>query len=434
MHDLRWERWLDELARVYFVAAYRPELPVAERLRAAREAEETIDALRGGGPAAHAYVVGELSASDTQRRNAAARALSCFASAEHVGVLVSCYLDESRQWLSPTHLVRAGRRVSLDPRLAAKIPDVGLRVQPALVQALLSEEHPAGRRLLDRLVVGPDPTLAEAAVEAVARWQVPELLWQVLRRADGTDNPPVALIPAALQAALVLAQRGERRALDWLEERTLDEDPAIAGLAHASLGGLGWPGCLVELADHLEEADGMALAYGLEAAESQGSPVLLPSLVEVVRRLADASGPGLDDNPADHAIRVLERITGRWVPPALCDYDRHGNFDAATRRRAALLYASLMGELDPAVRLRGGEVLDETHLVHDLLSPSTHRRRAAAIQLEARTGVDHGYDPREDLVANREAVLAWRKEVTDRPPAQAGGYAWRRTALVAPIF
>ena len=76
MHDVRWERWLDELTKAYFVAAFRPELPGTERLRAAGRGEQALAHLAAAGTPAGAYLVGELSAADTQRRNAAARALS----------------------------------------------------------------------------------------------------------------------------------------------------------------------------------------------------------------------------------------------------------------------------------------------------------------------------------------------------------------------
>lgn len=425
MHDMQWERWLDALARDYFTAAYRPELPAEERLRAAASCRDVIAYL---GPRSLDYLVAELSSADTQRRNAAARALSVRGDANHAGLLVACFLEEGRQWLSPVHLVRVARRHALDPGLMHRVAEVPLRVQPALVRALLAHDTAAARVLLQRLLVGPDDALAEAAVEAVAGWAAPGVLHGILRRVDGTEDPPRSLLVAGIQAALQLARTGDVQALDWLEERTGDVDPELAGLAHAALGALGWPGCLIDLHDHLRESDGVALGYGLEAAELLASSALVPALCDVVTTHAERRGAGLDDNPADHAIRVLEQITGRWVPPELCSYDRHGNLDEATRRRAALLYRSALPTLPADTRLRRGEPLGLRHLISDLLSPSPRRVRAAALQLEARTGRQPGFDPREDLVANLDAVHAWRF-MASASPDQPGAFLWRNQVV-----
>jgi len=432
MHDVRWERWLGDLAREYFVAAFRPELPAAERLRAAARAREFLARLEDGGPAALAWLVHELSSSDTQRRNAAARAVSELGDAAAIQELVRGYLQPGRPWLAPAHLVRAARRHPLDPDLIQRLGDLPLRLQPALVQALLVADTPRARVLLDRLLVGPDAPLAEAAGEAVSAWGKPNQLWKAPRRVDGTDVHPPALVPAAIAACLHLAASGDARALDWLEERTLDDDPVLAGLALSALGALGWPGCLAELADHLEQARGAALGFGLEAADLLGSAGAVPFLCDVIRRTAEQSGPGLDDNPADQAIRVLERLTGRWVPADLCSYDRHGSYDASTRRRAALLYASVGAELDPACCYREGEPMTEAHLVQDLLSASPRRARAAVLQLRSRTGRSSGFDPRADLLDNLDAVQAWQSCCAQG--GQGGRYRWQLRDVTSPMI
>lgn len=428
MHDLSWERWLDTLAQEYFVAVFRPELPGPERLRAASRCREVLARLSDGGGPALAYLVECLVDADTRRRNAAARAVSVLGEREHLDALVACYLDEGRQWLAPIHLLRSARRRPLDARLAGRLGDLPLRVQPAVLQGLLARDRPATRSWLWTVVHGADASLAEAAVEAVGRWREPRLLWEICRRVDRSGDRPRALVVAGVQAGLRLALQGEAGGLDWLEEHTLDADPTVGALAHAALGVLAWPRCLPELADQLVSTDGRdpALGYLLEAADHLASAALVPALVQVVRAHVEVSGPGLDDNPADQAIRVLERMTGRWVSSELCSYDRHGNLDTATRRRAALLHDSVASDLDPDRRYRLGEPLSTSHLVSDLLSPSPSRVRAAACQLVARTGEDHGFDPREDLVANLEALLAWqRRSPSDAEVAGAWMYGGR---------
>lgn len=433
MHDVCWERWLDEMAGDYFVAAYRPELPAEERLRAASSCRTLIARFEQGGERASGYLVDELASQDTRRRNAAARVLSEVGGRRDLEALTACYFDGQRQWLSPIHLVRGARRQPLDIELAGALGSLPLRVQPALVRALLAVDRPEARTLLRRLVQGGDAGMAEAAVEAVAGWGHLGVLWGVLRRADGTDDPAPALLPAAVQAALRLASMGDRRAVDWLEERTMDDDLALAGLAHVALGLLGWPGCLVELADQLRESSDEALAYAIEAADLLACVNLVPALCDVVALTSEQRGPGLDDNPADSAVRVLERMTGRWVPPDLCGFDVHGNLDAATRRRASLLHRSAVAGLEPGTRLRMGVALGLDHLVEDLVSPSVRRAQAAALQIGAMTGEPLAFEPREDLIANLDVVLAWRERVRTSG-GSLGGFVWSQQQVDAPVM
>lgn len=430
MHDVRWERWLDEVVNAYFVAVYRPELPPAERLRASAAYHEVLPRLSAGGPAARAYLTSQLSVPDTQRRNAAARVVSDIGSPGEIEALVACFLDPGRQWLAPAHLVRAARRHPLDPDLDGAIADAPIAVGPALVRALCAHPRPRAHVLLERLVVGPHAVLAQAAVEEVARWERPDLLWSILHRVDGTDRPPAALVPAGITAAAHLALDGHARALDWLEERTGDEDPVLAGLAHAALGDLGWPACLIELGDLLLEAEGEALGYALDAASALSAASLIPSLCAVIRRTVDEHGPGLDDNPADQGIRILERMTGRWVPVELCGYDRHGGYDPTTRRRAAFLFEAVANDVDPSTRIRDGEPLGVRQLVDDLLLSHPERVRRATWQLRAATGETHGLDPRDDLVANAEAIRAWRGRLDG---LTQGAFWFRRRAVSSPI-
>jgi hypothetical protein len=280
--------------------------------------------------------------------------------------------------------------------------------------------------LLERLVVGPDPILGEAAVGSAAGWGRPDLLLGILRRIDGTDAHAPALVPSGIAAAGHLAHDGDRIGLDWLEERTGDPDEHVAALAHARLGVLGWPGCLVELVELLHTASGAALAYALEGAEALATPEVTRALCEVVLSHVDDSGPGLDDNPSDHAIRVLERTTGRSLSADLCGYDEHGNLDVATRRRAALLFGSLDSSVGPVCRVRGGRPLSSADLVADLLDPSPRRIRVAAVQLRSATGVCFGFDTREDLVANHTAVRAWQAAPAAFPD---GAFCWQGEVL-----
>lgn len=422
MHDLRWERWLDDMVQAYFVAVYRPELPGTERLRAARAVRQGIPGFGDGGAQSRAYLRTQLVSSDTQRRNTAARVLSEVGQRDDIDALVACYLGDGRQWLSPSHLVRGAARWPLDSALAIRIADVPLRLQSALVRAMLVHPGPEARVLLDRLVQGPEPVLGEAAVAAASHWGRPDVLMEILRRIDGTDVHPPALVPSGISAAAHLAVGGDRLALDWLEERTGDPDPHVAALAHARLAAIGWPGCVLELEELLETTQGAALAYALEAAESLALGGLVGPLRQVVLANLDRGGPGLDDNPADHAIRVMERITGRSLSVDLCGYDEHGALDAATRRRAALLFGAVEGQLEAGLRYRGGQPLSADDLVRDLLATSPQRVRVAALQLRTASGVDLGFDPREDLVAN---VAAIEGRQLAEPAFPAGTFAWQ---------
>lgn len=421
MHDLRWQHRLDEFARDYFVAAFRPELPAEERLRAAEAAAASLRRLAEGGSGASRYLAEQITGADTQRRNAAARALSVVGAPADIEVLVANYLEPKRQWLSPSHLIRAARRAPLDPELRRVIPEAPLRLQGAWVRALLADEHPEGRALLTRLCAGPDPVLAGAAVEAVAEWANPDLLWAILMRVDGVDEPGEAMVAAAVEAALQLSLSGEERATDWLEERTMDVDPMVGARAHVALAILGWPACLAELAEVIEEERGAALGFALEAAEILGAAALMPSLCRLVRDTADQAGSGLDDNPADHAIRVLEHLTGRFVPASLCSFDRFGNLDAATRQRAALVHGSAASAMDPATRYRGGRPLSVQDWVGDLLSPAPRRVHVAALQLNRRLPTAPPLRPRGDLLGNLEAVRFWRASMNaDSTGGQSG--------------
>ncbi|MFT7520168.1 MAG: hypothetical protein ACI9MC_002312 [Kiritimatiellia bacterium] len=432
VQDFRWERWLDQCVESYFVSVFRPELQADERLRAAYRFAKVAQSLQAGGQSAQDYLFRQLEVHDTQRRNTAARVLSDMVDETSVQTLLHAYIRPEPLWLSPSHLVRAARRIPLDPELVTLLPTASRRVRPSLLRGLLAHERPSARSLFERLLDGADAPMAEAAVEAVARWNNRGALWMVLYKVDGTDEPPPALIPAAIRAAQWLASSGDRAALDWLEERTGDVDLEIAALAHSALGLLGWGGCVVDLEALLDEADGAALSWTLEAASHLGSGALVPALCGVVRRFAMVDDDVTSDSPSDQAIRVLERLTGRWVPVELSSYDIHGNYDAATRMRSALLFSAMADDLDPDLRYLEGEPLCPHHLVGELLSPYPPRALRAAIQLVSITGEDHGYDVREDLVGNVDALQAWRGSWGEAREGGAGRWTWRAASDRSP--
>jgi hypothetical protein len=408
MHDLQWEKWLDAAVRDHFVAVYRPELPPAERLRAAHAWAEVAKRLSTAGAGARGYLRSELTAGQTQRRNGAARLLSHIGTAEDVPLLLACYVDAGRQWLAPAHLVRLARRHPLPPDAVRHLAGAPEPLRPHLARALVSHDRPAARLLLGRLLEGPDPLLAQAAIEEAGRWGRPEVLRGLLHRVDGTDAHPPALVPAAITAARSLAVDGDAFALDWLHERTGDPDPQVAAQAHVALSELDWPGASEDLVDLLEEARGPALTWSIEAAEGVATGEVVRALAAVIHRHLDARGPRLDDNPADQAIRVLERLTGRWVPVELCGYDRWGNLDAATRRRAGLLFGTVGAELDPEQRYRVGRPRRVEDLVEDLLDPHPVRVRRAAWAVRARR-LCRDASPRGDLLDRHADVARLRR-------------------------
>lgn len=428
------DRAFNRASQAYRTAVCRPELPATDRLAAAArflDLSEVFETSTG-----IAFLGSQLAARDSMRRNTAARLLSDMYAEAAAATLTGAYLGRDRRWLKPAHLVRSAERVPLQlpPGVEPEKLPAGLRA--TVVRALLARDTVAARERLWRVLGGADALDAEVAVDAVGRWCDPSLLGQVL---DHVDRGPRSFerYAVGIRAATRLAVLGEDLGITWLQARAEGDETLVAALASKALGLVAWPGA-VPLVEHLlDHADGEALTHAVDAADHLSAGALMPALVDVVRRYADEPTSGPHANVSDVAIRVLERMTGRWVPVELTSYDDRGNYDVWTRLRSALLHQSIASDYDPALRWVDGEPLSVRHLVDQLTSPHRPHAARAAMNLAAITSEFFGFDADEDLIGNLPAIEGWRRRNTLRGDAglPPGHWAWRGEAVVlAPLL
>jgi len=85
-------------------------------------------------------------------------------------------------------------------------------------------------------------------------------------------------------------------------------------------------------------------------------------------------------------------------------------------------------------RYHAGEPLTLAHLVEDLTSIHHGLVSDAAYALQSITGEDFGFDldPDDDLIANLDAINAWRARAKQPSPVRPGEWAFHGKPLPPP--
>jgi len=164
----------------------------------------------------------------------------------------------------------------------------------------------------------------------------------------------------------------------------------------------------------------------MDAAVSLRTPTLGPALCDVAERTTSRGFP----SPSDEALRVLATITG--IDSADPAGDDGSATPLATRRRGAIVQRTALAELDMRLRYHAGEPLTLAHLVEDLTSIHHGPVSDAAYALQAITGEDFGFDPDDDLIANLDALEAWRARAKQPSPVGPGEWAFHGKPLPPP--
>jgi hypothetical protein len=181
----------------------------------------------------------------------------------------------------------------------------------------------------------------------------------------------------------------------------------------------------------LRSATPEAAGLALDASGALRSAALGPALLELAAR--DIPGPSSFEPPlADDALRVLSRMTGAALPERPEAYTPMGVLTDQGREEARRAFQQRLQTLEPSRRYQEGQPLEYRHLVDELLSRHTGVAAAAAFNLRAMTGEDHGYEPYEDLVANVKAVQAWRARLTHLPALEPGDWLFAGAPVAPP--
>jgi hypothetical protein len=427
MDSIEWQKMFEAAVNAYEKVAFRPELSLEEREQGAREFSRIEEVFTQGGCVE--FLTMQLKDVDDRRRNTAARLLSVLDDSEATRGLWSAFLSRSHLRISAYHVLRSARVRPLPVELAAYLPALDTPTQSVLIRALLAHPSADARALLWSLVEDAGYDVGEVAVDAVARWDDIGVLNQILKNVDEEDNKRLMNLPGGVRAALHLGLWGSQDALAWMIEQSRSNDPREAAMACASLGLLGRPEALWEVDGLFERAGVDELYTALQTVDNLGSTAHLDGMSDVVQRYALNRDDFAQGNPADHAIRIMERITGRTLPDGLASYDLQGNPDTATRLRSSMLFRSISGNFDADMRYLEGELLTLENQLEDLVSLHRPRMTRAYFNLRAATGCEFGFDLDEDLVGNQDAVHAWREAIRDRGLRISGDWWWQGESI-----
>ena len=427
MDSIEWKKLFEAAVNAYEKVAFRPELSAEEREQGAREFSRIEDLFIQG--RCIEFLTMQLKDIDDRRRNTAARLLSVMDDSDATRGLWSAYLSRSHLRISSYHVLRAARLRPLPVELAAYLPALDTPTQTVLVRALLA--HPSGdaRALLWSLVEDAGYDIGEVAVDAVARWDDVEVLQQILEGVERKEGPNLMGLPSGVRAALHLGLWGSKEALGWMVDKSQSANIKDSAVANYTLGLMGRPEAVQTTSPLLSSSDMDDVYLGMQTADYLGSPVHLDGLADVIQRYALNREDYPKGNPADHAMRIMERMTGRALPQDLAGYDIQGKPDTATRLRSSMLYRSIDGNFDHGLRYLEGELLTLERHLEDLMSLHRPRVTRAYYNLRAATGYEFGFDLDEDLIGNQDAVHAWREAIRDRGLRCAGDWWWQGESI-----
>jgi len=422
-----WQKLFEAAVNAYESAAFRPELSTEERERGAKQFKRVAEAFESHD--CIEYLTMQLRDTDDRRRNTAARLLSTMDDAEATRGLWSGFLMPSFQRIAPSHVLRSARIRPLPVELSAYIPALDAPTQAVLVRALLTHPSADARALLWSLVEDSGFMVGEVAVDAASAWNDEALLVQLLHAVDGDPGEKGLRLGSGVRAALHLGLIGSGEGLGWLIEKSQSGNISLASMACVALGLLGRPETIADVDSLLGQTEDLELLQVLEAANHLGAMANAPALADVILRYSEEQESDGHGSPADHAMRILEGMTGRRLPENMAGYDLEGNSDRATRMRASMLFKSILNEYDEELRYVEGELLTLEHHLESLASLHRPRSTRSLYNLKAATGYQFGFELYEDLVGNQEAIRAWRGVIQDRGLRCAGDWWWQGESI-----
>lgn len=335
--------------------------------------------------------------------------------------------------IQPKHLARLGRRSPLPPGRLPPVEKLRRADHPAHASVLFSRPNDEAGAYLDSLLASPNWTSVEAAIEGIAKWPDPDLLRKIL------DAPPLAkppgwpadLAPVDVRphAALHLALLGHADGLERLLEFAHDKNWDRAATAVIRLSWLAHPAGVAPTAALLRSRSNEAVGLALDAVVAYAAAALGLAVIDLAERKIKAK-----NTLADDAITTLaEWIAGASIERVERLTDVPGDVMTEAERRDALAVArDALAKLDAKLRYREGLPLTLAQLADELTHKDDGPRIAAAYQLRAITGEDYGYDPKDDIIANVEAIEAWRKRAERNDPITPGGWAFLGKPLDPP--
>lgn len=386
------------------------------------------------GPRARDALEQQLESADPIRLDAAARALAGMTDPDAAARLAAAFLRHGRPGtgdrpqLSARHLARLGKAAPLPPGVLPPLDRVRPFERAALVRALFRRPSAEARRLIDPIFGGLESTLAEAALDGMAAWDDLSVLRDVMSRPPmaAPRSLPRAFHPVDVRphAALHLALAGAPDGLEALRGWAADRGAPHAAQAALRLAWLAHPDGVAATA-RLLRARGEALDLALDAASIYRTPLLAEALLSLAQR-ATRSSAWTRVSPGADALRALSEMAE--APPPLGAPLPRPEEPATSRLRARLRAEAL----DPALRFSSGAPLTLSVLAEELASVHAAVRTAAAHNLRAITGEDHGFDVEDDLAGNLAAIEAWRTRARDLAPIGRGGWAYAGAPLPPP--
>lgn len=367
----------------------------------------SLDALDG--------LVERLSRSGPDARRALARLLTAIPDPRAEVALLAAHRSTQSAELDASTLAYLGTAAPLSSAAWDYWPSARQHERAPLLRALLRRPSPEANALLAGIVVGDDLDVLRDALQACERWVEPEVLRAIVEGPElrRSDQPEWVGVDVRLDAAFLLGMRGDDRAARRLLELASPPDSVRSAHACVRLARLGLPSAAALTEKLLASSDPFAIGLALDAAEALRSAALIEPLLDLAKRLDTAPDVLEGSSLADDALRVAASIAGAPSPE---EVTLHVCLDACRERARALALEQ---------RYSGGKLLSVRRLVDDLLSPHSGPRAAAAANLRAATGLDHGYAPESDLVANLTAIERWRAIAEGADLLPPGSWAWQ---------
>ncbi len=439
----KWIHRLDAAAATYTMAVYWTNTGPQPREDAARMFQSLVTEFEIGGPAALDVLIAGLRASDVIQRNSAARILVELPSRDAAEALLDDLLKHHKgPSLESSVLRRLNTQLFFSGELWRILSELNLPEQIALLDSLLRDSTDAGLQFAEQKISDdPSSELMQVVVKSLAKWGRRDLLWKIMKRTSAIlrpEYPDWLQADARLDAALYLGLLGELDAVDFLVEIGQASDSSLAAQAALCLAWLAVPRAVSVINSLLLSEDVHAAGVALNAASALACAALGPALLTLISESRPLLSPTSVDTASlpIEAIRVLEEIIDlrSSADTVEASIDLAPDTVSMSRLEVIPYMRELLQGLNSACRYQHGKPLTLTHLADRLVSPHDGPRRAAAYNLRAITGEDHGFDPDLDLIANLPAIAAWRDRARKPSSLVPGGWAFAGQSIPGPVL
>lgn len=409
-------------------------LSAAERGAAAERFLQVTDQFRRGGRPALAILESELNSSEAYRCHTAGRILIELGERELLTRLSEEVINTGKPKLTHSDLARLWTMITPPRSLFEQIMNSPGWGSFALIRAVGRQNSPQSVSFLNEMLLEENWPILGQVIPSIDRWDDGQLLWEVFKKASAKKLSPDCdpRADVCLSAAFSLGLRGNTAAIAFLEDSANGEISLAAASACNYLAQLALPSAVKAVDRVLRTDNGDVLWYALNATTALGVPSLVPALFDAAQRrvFAYLCPPPM----CDEAIRSLWVIVG--YPPNLDDEyvpDLFPEEFTESFRQNAIAYAqAAIEKMDSGRRYHYGELRTTDHMLNDLMSPHGGPRSVAAHNLRAIFGIDYGFDPDDDLIANMPAIAAWRKHIAASDLLTPGGWAFRGEPIPGP--